>query len=95
MQERDDLPRFSRLELTRRFEESYRELGSRPRWHCRRALRLLLEEPAHPRLSARPVLPEATCWEARVGDAHRLLFRPAGQTALILDVIRVGAEPEA
>lgn len=91
MGEREGLPRFSRLELTRHFESSYRDLGSRPRWHCRRALRLLLEEPEHPRLGARPILPDAVCWEARVGDDHRLLFRPAGGTALVLDVVAAGS----
>lgn len=83
----EPLSRISSLELTRRFEESYRQLDSRTRWLCRRSLRLLLEEPGHPRLGGRPILPDSTCWEGRVGPDHRLLFRPAGDSVLILDVV--------
>lgn len=75
------------LEITRRFRKSYRELDSRGQWHCSRSLRFLLEEPGHPVLDARPILPERVYWEGRAGPHHRILFRPEGGTAYVLDLL--------
>lgn len=78
---------FDELVLTPRFGKSYRMLEARTRKQCRKALRLLRENPDHPGLNLKPILPSKLYWEARINRSDRLVIRPEGDTAYIIDVV--------
>lgn len=78
---------FEELNLTRQFQKSYRDLETRLQKQCDRALRYLLEAPDHPGLNVKPILPSKVYWEARINRSDRLVFRPEGATAHIIDVV--------
>lgn len=84
------MTRFDELVLTPRFGKSYRMLEARTRNQCRKALRCLRENPDHPGLNLKPILPSKLYWEARINRSDRLVVRPEGDTAYIIEVVKGG-----
>jgi hypothetical protein len=78
---------FEELNLTRQFQKSYGDLETRLQEQCEKALRFLLEARDHPGLGVKPILPGKIYWEARINRSDRLVFRPEGSTAHIIDVV--------
>ena len=79
--------RFASLYLTRRFEKSFRRLGSDAQAQCERALEQLLHNPVPPGLRLKPIRPNNKFWEARLNSGDRLVLLPDGDTVWVMDVI--------
>lgn len=78
---------FKALELTKRFEKSYRDLGSDAQDQCDDALGQLIQDPLLPGLHLKPIRPNNTFWEARLNSGARIVLLPNGDTAIVMDVI--------
>lgn len=78
---------FKSLQLTKRFEKSFRRLGSDSQAQCEEALEQLLQDPVLPGLHLKPIRPNNTFWEARLNSGDRLVLLPEGDTAWVMDVI--------
>ena len=79
--------RFTSLHLTRRFEKSFRHLGSDAQAQCEGALEQLLQNPAPPGLHLKPIRPNNKFSEARLNSGDRIVLLPDGDTAWVMDVI--------
>lgn len=79
--------RFEELSLTRRFERSYRAADARLRRSVRKAVRFLLENPGRPGLQLEPIQPSKLYCEVRLSRGDRLVIRPEGSTAHLIDVV--------
>lgn len=79
--------RFTSLQLTRRFEKSFRRLGSDAQAQCEDALAQLLQDPVLPGLHLKPIRPNNKFWEARLNSGDRIVLIPDGDTAWVMDVI--------
>lgn len=79
--------RFTSLQLTRRFEKSFRSLGSEAKAQCADALEQLLQDPVRPGLHLKPIRPNNKFWEARLNSGDRIVLLPDGDTAWVMDVI--------
>lgn len=79
--------RFASLYLTRRFEKSFRRLGSDAQAQCEGALEQLLHNPVPPGLRLKPIRPNNKFWEARLNSGDRLVLLPDGDTVWVMDVI--------
>jgi len=79
--------RFTSLQLTRRFEKSFRRLGSDAQAQCEDALEQLLRNPVLPGLHLKPIRPNNKFWEARLNSGDRIVLLPDGDTAWVMDVI--------
>ena len=82
--------RFASLYLTRRFEKSFRRLGSDAQAQCEGALEQLLHNPVPPGLHLKAIRPNNKFWEARLNSGDRLVLLPDGDTVWIMDVISHG-----
>ncbi len=78
---------FASLELTRRFEKSFRRLDAVSQAQCSDALEQLIQDPLLPGLHLKPIRPNNKFWEARVNSGDRIVILPIGDTAWIMDVI--------
>jgi mRNA-degrading endonuclease RelE of RelBE toxin-antitoxin system len=78
---------FRSLELTDRFVKSYRRLTAEAREQCDEALEQLITEPVAPGLHLKPIRPSKQYWEARISRGDRLILRPEGDTAYVMDVV--------
>ena len=78
---------YKTVELTRRFEKSYKKLSDQVQKQCDNALGLLIEEPLSPGLHLKPIRTGNRYLEARINDGDRLVIFPAGSTAYVMDVI--------
>lgn len=78
---------FTSLELTARFDRSYRRLPASLQRQCDDALAQLLTQPVAPGLHLKPIRPSNHYWEARVDRGHRLILLPAGNVAYVMDVV--------
>lgn len=78
---------FKSLQLTKRFEKSFRRLGSDSQAQCEEALEQLLQDPVLPGLHLKPIRPNNTFWEARLNSGDRPVLLPEGDTAWVMDVI--------
>lgn len=79
--------RFASLYLTRRFEKSFRRLGSDAQAQCEGALEQLLHNLVPPGLRLKPIRPNNKFWEARLNSGDRLVLLPDGDTVWVMDVI--------
>ena len=79
--------RFTSLQLTRRFEKSFRRLGSDGQAQCENALEQLVQNPVPPGLHLKPIRPNNKFWEARLNSGDRIVLLPDGDTAWVMDVI--------
>jgi mRNA-degrading endonuclease RelE of RelBE toxin-antitoxin system len=79
---------FSYLELTRKFEKSFRKLGSDSQDQCADALEQLIEEPLAPGLHLKPIRPSNKFWEARINSGDRIVLLPNGDMAFVMDVVK-------
>ena len=79
--------RFTSLQLTRRFEKSFKRLGSDSQAQCEGALEQLLQNPVPPGLHLKPIRPNNKFWEARLNSGDRIVLLPDGGTAWVMDVI--------
>lgn len=78
---------FEALEATERFDDAYADLEPAQQRQCDKAVRLLLEDPSHPGLGFKPIEPAKIYYEARINRRDRLIVRPEGDTAWLLDVV--------
>lgn len=78
---------FSVLHLTKRFEKSFRQLGSDRQAQCADALQQLVEGPVRRGLHLKPIRPNNTFWEARLNSGDRIVLLPEGDAAWVMDVI--------
>lgn len=78
---------FSALHLTKRFEKSFRRLGSDRQAQCEDALQQLLHGPLRQGLHLKPIRPSNTFWEARLNSGDRIVLLPEGNAAWVMDVI--------
>lgn len=78
---------FKSLQLTKRFEKSFRRLGADSQAQCQDALEQLLQDPVLPGLHLKPIRPNNTFWEARLNSGDRLVLLPDGEMAWVMDVI--------
>lgn len=78
---------FKSLQLTKRFEKSFRRLGSDSQAQCEEALEQLVQEPLPPGLHLKPIRPSNTFWEARLNSGDRIVLLPDKDTAWVMDVI--------
>jgi hypothetical protein len=78
---------IERLELTARFERSFRRLDARRQEQCEMALEQLLVAPTPRGLRLKPILPGKVYWEARLNSGDRLILRPEGSVLYVLDVV--------
>ncbi len=78
---------FTSLQLTKRFEKSFRRLGPDGQAQCEDALEQLVQDPVLPGLHLKPIRPNNTFWEARLNSGDRIVLLPDGDTAWIMDVI--------
>jgi mRNA-degrading endonuclease RelE of RelBE toxin-antitoxin system len=79
--------RFTSLQLTRRFEKSFRRLGSDAQAQCEDALEQLVQDSVLPGLHLKPIRPNNKFWEARLNSGDRIVLLPDGDTAWVMDVI--------
>jgi len=79
--------RFASLDLTARFDRSYRRLSASLQRQCDEALAQLLTEPVAPGLHLKPIRPSNHYWEARVDRGHRLILLPVGDAAYVIDIV--------
>lgn len=79
--------RFTSLELTARFDRSYRRLPALLQRQCDKALAQLLTQPVATGLHLKPIRPSNHYWEARVDRGHRLILLPAGEVGYIIGVV--------
>ncbi len=79
--------RFQELDLTEQFDDSYRRLQARVQKQCDKALCFILDNPDHPSLNLKPIHPAKIYWEARINRGDRLIIRPDGSIAHVLDVV--------
>ncbi len=82
---------FKALVVTKRFEKSFRRLGSESQEQCRDALEQLIQEPPAPGLHLKPIRPNNTFWEARLNSGDRIVLLPEGDSAVVMDVIKQGS----
>lgn len=78
---------FSDAYFTDRFKKSYTRLHPDVQKQCDRAIKQVLEDPTYRGLRAKPIQPSKIYWEARVGRADRLIYKPEGSTVYFIDVI--------
>lgn len=78
---------FASLQLTKRFEKSFRRLGSESQTQCEDALEQLVQDPIRPGLHLKPIRPNNTFWEVRLNSGDRIVLLADGDTAWIMDVI--------
>ena len=79
--------RFTSLQLTRRFEKSFKRLGSDSQVQCEGALEQLLQNPLPRGLHLKPIRPNNKFWEARLNSGDRIVLLPDDGTAWVMDVI--------
>jgi hypothetical protein len=79
--------RFDGLDFTRQFDDSYEILQERVQRQCDKALEFLLTNPGHPGLSLKPIQPSKIYWEVKVNRGDRLIIRPDGSIAHVIDVV--------
>lgn len=79
--------KFAHLEFTRQLERAYRRLQPRVQRQCDKAVGHLFANPGHPGLNVKPILPAKVYWEARINVGDRLIFRPEGDTAYLMDIV--------
>ncbi|TFH58985.1 MAG: hypothetical protein E4G90_10500 [Gemmatimonadales bacterium] len=79
--------RFDELEFTMQFDDAYQSLQGRVQKQCDKAIGFLLTNPGHPSLNLKPIQPSKIYWEARLNSGDRLIIRPEGPTALIMDIV--------
>ena len=68
--------------LTRRFRELYAELPSEVQERARKAYRLWRNDPTHPGLNFKQVVPARRIYSARVGRDYRVLGTLQGDTVV-------------
>jgi mRNA-degrading endonuclease RelE of RelBE toxin-antitoxin system len=79
--------KFDELDYTEQFDDSYRRLQERVQKQCDKALDFLLTNPDHPGLNLKPIKPAKIYWEVRVNKGDRLIIRPDGATAHVMEVV--------
>lgn len=79
---------FASLELTRKFNKSFKALGSDAQDQCADALEQLIEEPRAPGLHLKPIRPSNKFWEARLNSGDRIILLPHGSMAYVMDVVK-------
>ena len=79
--------RLTSLQLTRRFEKSFKRLGSDAQAQCEDALEQLLQNPVPLGLHLKPIRPNNKFWEARLNSGDRIVLLPDGGTVWVMDVI--------
>ena len=79
--------KFKELDYTPRFGDSYQALQSQAQKQCDKALGFLLDNPGHPGLNLKPIHPAKVYWEVRINQGDRLIIRPAGPVAHVIDVV--------
>jgi len=79
--------KFDELDFTEQFDDSYQDLQGRVQKQCDNALGFLRTNPDHPSLNLKPIQPSKIYWEAMVNRGDRLIIRPDGATAHVMDVV--------
>lgn len=77
---------FDKIVFTDSFDDAFRALPSSKKKQCRKAIRLLKEDPSYPGLGFKPIKPAGIYWEARINRPDRLVIRPDGDTAYLVAV---------
>jgi hypothetical protein len=79
---------FSHLELTARFDKSFKALDMASQTQCIAALEQLMEDPVAPGLRLKPIQPSKKYWEARINRGDRLILYPVSGMAYVMDVVK-------
>jgi len=75
-----------RYQATRRFERTFSDLPDEDAERVRKALRLLAENPRHPRLRIKKIQGTDGIWEARAGLTVRLTFMMRSDLVILRNV---------
>ncbi len=78
---------FSSLEVTDHFNKRYERLQPNAQRNCDKAVSQLLETPLRPGLQFKPIQPRKKYWEARPNRGDRLIVRPDGDRAILIDIV--------
>lgn len=78
---------FDRLVFTKTFNDAYATLSSEKQKQCDKALRFLKKNPQHPGLRLKPILPAKVYYEASINMADRIVLRPDGNVARLIDAV--------
>ena len=81
------MARFSQLVLTKTFDKAYAGLAQPIQKQCDKAIRFLIQNPSHNSLRFKPIEPAKKYWEASINMGDRLIIRPDGDVAYLMDVV--------